>query len=81
MSPVGFEPTIPPSVRPQTYVVDRSATGICKNVILIRSKYTVSVTKKTHAFNYLQVSNRLEKEALGKFVTGVEEQITEVVPL
>jgi hypothetical protein len=26
--PVGFEPTIPASARPQTYAVDRAATGI-----------------------------------------------------
>jgi hypothetical protein len=28
MSPVGFEPTIPASARPQTYGLDRAATGI-----------------------------------------------------
>jgi hypothetical protein len=28
MSPVGFEPTIPASARPQTYALDRAATGI-----------------------------------------------------
>jgi len=28
MTPVGFEPTIPASVRPQTHVLDRTATGI-----------------------------------------------------
>jgi hypothetical protein len=28
MPPVGFEPTIPASVRPQTYALDRAATGI-----------------------------------------------------
>jgi hypothetical protein len=28
MPPVGFEPTIPASARPQTYVLDRAATGI-----------------------------------------------------
>jgi hypothetical protein len=28
MSPVGFEPTIPASARPQTYTLDRVATGI-----------------------------------------------------
>ena len=27
MSPVGFEPTILASERPQTYVLDRTATG------------------------------------------------------
>jgi hypothetical protein len=28
MPPVGFEPTIPTSARPQTYALDRAATGI-----------------------------------------------------
>jgi hypothetical protein len=28
MPPVGFEPTIPASERPQTYTLDRAATGI-----------------------------------------------------
>jgi hypothetical protein len=28
MPPVGFEPTIPASARPQTYPVDRAVTGI-----------------------------------------------------
>ena len=29
MPPVGFEPTISASERPQTYVLDRAATGTC----------------------------------------------------
>jgi hypothetical protein len=28
MPPVGFEPTIPASARPETYALDRVATGI-----------------------------------------------------
>ena len=28
MPPVGFEPTIPAGERPQTYALDRAATGI-----------------------------------------------------
>jgi hypothetical protein len=28
MPPVGYEPTIPASARPQTYTLDRAATGI-----------------------------------------------------
>jgi hypothetical protein len=28
MSPVGFEPTTPPSARPQTYALERAAIGI-----------------------------------------------------
>jgi hypothetical protein len=30
MPTVGFEPTIPASARPQTYALDRAATGIGK---------------------------------------------------
>jgi hypothetical protein len=35
MPPVGFEPTIPASARPQTYALDRAATGIGDNVTLL----------------------------------------------
>jgi hypothetical protein len=38
MPPVGFEPTIPASARPHTYVVDRAATGI--GIKLRNSKVT-----------------------------------------
>jgi hypothetical protein len=31
MPPVGFEPTIPASARPQTYALDRAATGVGEN--------------------------------------------------
>jgi hypothetical protein len=34
MPPVGFEPTIPASARPQTYTLDRAATGIGVTVYL-----------------------------------------------
>jgi hypothetical protein len=34
MPPVGFEPTIPGSARPQTYTLDRAATGIGPTHIL-----------------------------------------------
>jgi hypothetical protein len=33
MPPVGFEPTIPVSERPQTYDLDRAATGIGSNAL------------------------------------------------
>jgi hypothetical protein len=32
---VGFEPTIPASARPQTYALDRAATGIGIIIIII----------------------------------------------
>ena len=35
MPPVGFEPTISAGERPQTYVLDRAATGIDKQGLYI----------------------------------------------
>jgi hypothetical protein len=32
MPPVGFEPAIPASARPQTYTLDRAATGIGRDI-------------------------------------------------
>jgi hypothetical protein len=32
--PVGFEPTIPTSARPQTYALDRAATGIGRSIYI-----------------------------------------------
>jgi hypothetical protein len=37
MPPVGFEPTIPASARPQTYALDRAATGIDKYCIYLHT--------------------------------------------
>jgi hypothetical protein len=34
---VGFEPSIPASARPQTYALERAATGIGKCIILSNS--------------------------------------------
>jgi hypothetical protein len=36
MPPVGFEPTIPASARPQIYSLDRAAAGIGDNINTIR---------------------------------------------
>jgi len=38
MPPVGFEPTISAGERPQTYVLDRAATGTGTIIILITEK-------------------------------------------
>jgi hypothetical protein len=58
MLPAGFEPTIPASERPQTYALDRAATGIgcpssyfyknttCLNVSLLRICHVSSVSCK-----------------------------------
>ena len=36
MTPVGFEPTISAGELPQTYALDRAATGIGINIYLVR---------------------------------------------
>ena len=51
--PEGFEPTIPPSVRPKTHTLDRTATriGLLKlyNIILVcLTEFNVSVNSKFH---------------------------------
>jgi hypothetical protein len=38
MPPVGFELTIPASARPQTYALDRAATGVGVNALFIEEK-------------------------------------------
>jgi hypothetical protein len=45
MLPVGFESTIPVSERPQTYALDRAATGIG---ILIQANVNISATGYVH---------------------------------
>jgi hypothetical protein len=42
MPPVGFEPTIPASTRPQTYALDRPATGI-GNIVAGGKKFAVYI--------------------------------------
>ena len=42
MPPVGFEPTISACERPQTYSLDRAATGTCKaDSIVVETKKSV----------------------------------------
>jgi len=41
MPPVGFEPTIPPSERPQTYALDRAATGTGTDYLLYSQNSTI----------------------------------------
>jgi uncharacterized membrane-anchored protein len=45
MAPVGFEPTISAGELPQTYALDRAATGIGKNIELAMRFY---LTKKSN---------------------------------
>jgi hypothetical protein len=47
MPPVGFEPKIPASARPQTYALDRAATGIGTTAILQHYKHKDDDTRAT----------------------------------
>ena len=49
MPPVGFEPTISAGERPQTYVLDRAATGTGK----FRDYYTIITTSSSSVLNGL----------------------------
>ena len=42
MPPAGFEPAIPLGERPQTYALDRSATGIGTVFIIHKLKFSIS---------------------------------------
>ena len=62
MPPVGYEPTISAGERPQTYALDRTATGTCKHSIksnkieLYCNMYSNSATFYTKSwFKYLVV--------------------------
>ena len=49
MPPAGFKPSIPASDRPQTFFLDRSATGIGKMVVYKKcGKWGFRVTFKTN---------------------------------
>ena len=50
MTPVGFEPTISAGERPQTYVIDRPATGI--TTVISGNKYYGYLY--TFGANYMQ---------------------------
>jgi hypothetical protein len=61
MLPVGFEPTIPASARPQTYVIDRAATAIDAIVLLhmqLRSNKHAGLTESMTALIVLMTCDR-----------------------
>ena len=43
MPPVGFEPTISAGERPQTYALDRAATGTGVEDLYVRQRYKAQV--------------------------------------
>ena len=62
MHPVGFEPTVPASERPQTYALDRAVTGTdsrlfktCNSLVLL---HFVSLSRVTIAVIPTRTSNK-----------------------
>jgi hypothetical protein len=53
MPPVRFEPTIPESARPQTYALDRAATGIGRNILYEMNCLWFSVVVQNALIAYL----------------------------
>ena len=54
MPPVGFEPTISAGERPQTYALDRAATGTGGSIpLLLLYVYLHAVDKGNFAFTFL----------------------------
>ena len=47
MPPVGFEPTISADERPQTYALDRAATGTCYSPHIVIINYRDILTRGT----------------------------------
>ena len=63
MPPVGFEPTISAGERPQTYALDRAATGtgICPPTKLIRDAFLVP-SHPVYFYIFLSVFNVEKKK-------------------
>jgi len=55
MLPVGFEPTVSAGERPQTYALDRAATGTGSTVVLVRKIIYISlVIENTTGMSHLK---------------------------
>ena len=66
MPQVGFEPTISAGERPQTYALDRTATGIgtdCRYSIILSHHSVLGL-------NILRILNNVIKKCLGFFHFG-----------
>ena len=50
MPPAGFEPAIPASERPQTYALDRAATGVGK-LDIVYIVYSVHYDEVNNSYN------------------------------
>jgi hypothetical protein len=66
MPPVGFEPAVPASARPQTYALDRAATGIGNKLNLapfrFRPPSTFKIKLETSTFAHIHCDRLLVKE-------------------
>jgi hypothetical protein len=58
MPPVRFEPTILAGERPQTYALDRAATGTGYNIWSVQGKFGISNT--LGGGGYLENSSKIE---------------------
>ena len=58
MTPVGFEPTISPGELPQTYKVDRVATGTCFLMLIVLSKLITQKKLYTSELKEQRLDNR-----------------------
>jgi len=60
-APVGFEPTISAGERPQTYALDRAATGTGKTAITVIKHEILSYWSRPETFEQLQLKyNQLQ---------------------
>ena len=57
MAPVGFEPTISAGERPQTYALDRAATGTGKSDISKNYKFSVIKSQLIESNNRNLIEN------------------------
>ena len=60
MPPVGFEPTISAGERPQTYALDRAATGTGSLI-----NVTAVITDRSAGWNDLVVEQRVQNTDIG----------------
>jgi len=57
MPPVGFEPTIPASERPQTYALDRAATGNGRTKIYVTKNKDLHISILTNQCTWVYECN------------------------
>ena len=69
MAPVGFEPTTPAGERPQTYALDRAATGTGWKEIIHRSLCLISCINHVRGSSFkFDIDRCVELGAMGRVV-------------